>query len=136
MASKRTKQRRGSRRPVVGRSLQHDLFDDEEVIMVARPGRLASLPRYVFTLGLYGIWRKRDTAVLTEQRILLGKGVLRREDRSIPLKRVDDVAYARRGPYSYANVLVTDRERAVVRRIGPMAPRTTRRFAREILRRL
>jgi hypothetical protein len=72
------------------------------------------------------VWRKRDTAVLTERRILVGKGILRRDDRSIPLDKVDDVSY----------VTVADKGRGVVRRIGPMTPRATHRFAREVLRRL
>ena len=65
--------------------------------MVVRPSRLARLPRYVVTLGLYGFWRKRDESVLTDQRILLGKGIIRRDERSIPLGRVDDVSVVRQG---------------------------------------
>jgi hypothetical protein len=126
---------RPERRPPVDRSLRAQLFDDEEVVMVARPGRLASLPKYLATLGLYALWRKRDTSVLTDQRILLGKGILRRDERSIPLGQVDDVTIARRGFYSYADLTVVDRGRGMVRRIGPMTPRSAHRFAREILRR-
>ena len=66
-------------------------------MLVARPGRLATLPKFVVTLGLYSIWRKRDTSVLTDQRILLGKGIVRRSERAIPLSNVDDVTFARSG---------------------------------------
>lgn len=104
--------------------------------MVARPGRLATLPKYVATLGLYALWRKRDTSVVTDQRVLLGRGILRRDERSIPLDFVDDVTFARRGIYSYADLAVQERGGNTVRRIGPMTPRAAHRFAKEILRRL
>lgn len=120
----------------IDRSLRAQLFDDEQVVIVARPGRMAMLPRYVATLGLYAFWRKRDTSVVTDQRVLFGKGIFRRDERSIPLDLVDDVRYARRGAYSYADLVVDERGRREVRRIGPMAPRLAHRFGKEILRRL
>ena len=104
-------------------------------MVVARPGRLASLPKYIATLGLYGLWRKRDTAVLTDQRVLLGKGIFRRDERSIPLDRVDDVTIARRGVYSYADLRVLHRGRTELARVGPMPPRSAQRFAKELRRR-
>ena len=76
--------------------------------MVARPGRLATLPKLVLTLGLYSFWRRRDTSVLTDQRILLGTGIVRRRERSIPLAVIDDVTFARRGINSYADVTFRD----------------------------
>ena len=104
--------------------------------MVARPGRLATFPKFIFTLGLYSFWRRRDTSVLTDQRILLGRGIVRRRERSIPLAVVDDVTFARRGINSYADVTFRDGRSSTLRRIGPMTPRTARRFAKETLRRL
>ena len=124
------------RRAPVDRSLRAQLFDDEDVVLVARPGRLATFPKFVLSLGLYAIWRKRDTAVLTDQRILLGKGILRRSERSIPLSNVDDVPFARSGLNSYADLTFRDRRHGAVTRIGPLTPRTAHRFARETLRRL
>jgi hypothetical protein len=115
--------------------LRAQLFDDEEVAMVARPGRLATLPKFIATLGLYALWRKRDTAVLTDQRILLGKGIFRRDERSIPLDHVDDVTIARRGLYSYADLRVVHRGRTDLARIGPMTPRSAQQFAKGIRRR-
>jgi hypothetical protein len=122
--------------PKVDSSLRAQLFEDEEVVLVARPGRLATFPKYLVTLGLYAIWRRHDTTVLTNQRILLGKGILRRSERSIPLARVDDVTFARSWLSSYADLTIQDRGHRTVKRIGPMAPRTAHRFAKEILRRL
>jgi hypothetical protein len=133
--------RRRKGRPAVGnapvdRSLRAQLFDDENVVLVAHPGRLATFPKLVMTLGLYSIWRRHDTSVLTDQRVLLGKGILRRSERSIPLASLDDVSFSRSGLSSYADLTIRDRRSGVVRRIGPLTPRTAHRFARETLRRL
>jgi hypothetical protein len=117
------------------RSLRSSLFDDEVLLTVARPGRLATFPRYLATLGLYGAWRKRNTSTLTDQRVLLGRGIVRRDERSIPLSNVDDVSVARRGLYSYVDLTIMQRGRPSMQRIGPMPSRSARRFAREILRR-
>ena len=106
------------------------------MIVVTRPGRLASLPKYLATLGLYGLWRKRDTSAVTDQRVLLAKGIVRRDERSIPLSHVEDIAVARRGLYSYALLTIKHRGSTAVERIGPMPPRAARRFAKEIARRV
>ena len=104
--------------------------------MVTRPGRLASFPKYLATLGLYGFWRKRDTSAITDQRVLLANGIVSRDERSIPLSNVDDVSVARRGLYSYVNLTISQRGSTVAQRVGPMPPRAARRFAREILRQI
>ena len=116
------------------RSLRGRLFDDEDVVMVTRPGRLATFPRYLATLGLYGFWRKRDTSAITDQRVLLANGIISRNERSIPLDHVDDVSVSRRGLYSYVKLTITQRGSTIEQRVGPLAPGTARRFAKEILR--
>ena|SRR5436190_14097928 len=124
-----------SPQPHMRRSLRARLFDGEEVVLVVRPSRVARIPLYIVTLGLYTFWRRRDESVLTDQRILLGKGIIRRDERSIGLHRVQDVSVAHRGFYSYADVTIDERGRAAVKRIGPITPNASRRFTREILRR-
>jgi hypothetical protein len=114
-------------------SLKDVLFEGEEVLIVARPGRLATVPKYIATLGLYGLWRKRNTSAVTDRRILLGKGLIRRDETSIPLSHVDDVSVARRGLYSYADVSIERKGRSTFTRVGPLTPRAARRFAKEIL---
>ena len=137
MSRKRHEEQARDKGPTpVSRKMQQRIFDQEEVVMVARPGRLATLPKFVLTLGLYSFWRRRDTSVLTDQRILLGTGIVRRRERSIPLAVIADVTFARSGINSYADVTFQDGRSSTLRRIGPMTPRTARRFARETLRRL
>ena len=69
----------------------------ETVRVVARPSKGATLPKYILTLGLYGFWRKRNTAVVTDRRILMGRGIINREERSIPLNRVNRASLSARG---------------------------------------
>ena len=102
MLRKRKNEEPSTKKKAVARSFRGRLFDDEEVVMVARPSRIATLPKFVFTLGLYTFWRRRDTSVLTDQRVLLGKGILRRTERSIPLALIDDVTFTRSWISSYA----------------------------------
>ena len=138
MTLRRRKDRRAeaSTSVPVGRSLRAQLFDGENVVLVAHPGRLATFPKLVMTFGFYSFWRRHDTSVLTDQRVLLGKGILRRSERSIPLANLDDVSFARSGLSSYADLTIHDRRSGTVRRIGPLTPRTAHRFARETLRRI
>jgi len=49
------------------------LQEGESLVMVARESRWLRLPRYLITLGLYGFWRKRKTAAVTDKRLLLEK---------------------------------------------------------------
>ncbi len=110
-----------------GRKLRTD-----ESVLVVRPSRLLRLPRYLFSLGLYGIWRKRDTCVVTDRRMLLGKGLLNRRERSIPIPRVNDVSYMRRWLASYADVLVDTKKGQELVRVGPLTHRQAHRFTSEL----
>ena len=76
----------GKRRRVAGLP-RHE---GEAVVLLARPARSVTAHRYLYTLGLYGIWRKRNTFVLTDRRVLIGEGLFNRSERSIPLDRIDD----------------------------------------------
>ncbi len=132
----RAERKAQKRRARDSKSVRRDtLFPDEEVVMAATPARFASLPKYVFTLGLYELWRRRNTAVVTNQRILFGKGIFDRNEQSIPLRNVMDVAFRRRGLNSYAEVAVTKRGKSSVTMVGPMTGSGARRLVSEILRR-
>jgi Bacterial PH domain len=112
-----------------------DLHSGEDVVLVARPARAVMWPKYLYTLGLYGIWRKRNTFVLTDRRVLIGKGVFGRTEKSIPLNRVDDAVYIRRGIAAYAELVCRDRFGRRLERIGPLSPRRAKRFTHEVLAR-
>jgi hypothetical protein len=107
------------------------LRDGESIVLVARPSILVTWPKYVYTLGLYGAWRKRHTAVVTSHRVLVNKGVFARSERSIPFDRIDDATFIRRGYAGYTDVRLARSNR--VERIGPFQPWQARRFTSEIL---
>ena len=111
------------------------LQDQEEVVLAASPSRGANFYKYIYTLGLYGIWRRRDTAVVTNRRLLLGRGVFNREEHSISMNRVEGARYVRRGMNSYAQLTINDRGRRKVERVGPMSARAARRFVAEVIER-
>jgi hypothetical protein len=58
----------------------------ERLIVVGRPGMAACWYKYLFTLGLYQIWHKRDLSVLTDRRVFTGRGVMSREEHSTRLR--------------------------------------------------
>jgi hypothetical protein len=104
----------------------------ETIVMVVRPSRALSLGKYLYTLGLYGIWRKRHIYVLTDDRLMTGKGVVNRTETSIPLNRVEDVAFARRGLGAYCQIVLMahGRRRSVL--VGPLLAKDARRLTGEI----
>jgi Bacterial PH domain len=107
----------------------------EEVILSASPSRAANLHKYLYTLGFYGIWRKRNTAVVTSRRLLISRGVFRREEHSIAISDIDSARYTRRWLNSYALVTIGGRARRRTEEIGPMSARTARGLVGEILSR-
>ena len=108
------------------------LRTDESVIVVAKPSRVARLPRYLLSLGFYGFWRKRDTCVVTDRRMLLGRGMFNRKERSIPIPRVNDVSYVRRWLACYSDVLIDTKRGQELVRIGPLSCRNARLFTSEL----
>ena len=108
------------------------LQSGESVVIVARQSRLMRLPKYIFTLGLYGLWRKRNTVVVTDRRILMGRGIFNRSEYSVPMSRVYNASFARKGLASYSEVTIETREGRRLLRVGPLTSRTARRFTSEV----
>jgi hypothetical protein len=129
-----TMNRKGQTRTKARGNLQ--LEPDEDVIIVEHPSRMLKLPKYLISLGFYGIWRKRDVAAVTNRRVILGRGVFHRDERSIPLARVHDASFVRRGLASYSDVEVIGRRGTDVIRIGPLGARRARAITAKIGRHL
>ncbi len=109
-----------------------NLQRNEEVIVVGRPGLATTWYKYLFTLGVYSIWHSRDISVLTDRRVLTGRGIISREEHSTPLSRVQQASYARRGLAGYCDIVATVGSIARRERLGPLPPRVARRFTREL----
>lgn len=112
------------------------LQDTEDVFVEAIPSRLATGYKYLYTFGLYGIWRKRNTSVVTNRRIVLSKGIFNREERSIPISRIEGVRFTRRGIRSYARLQVNDRGIEHTETVGPLSARAAREFIAQVLDRI
>jgi hypothetical protein len=109
-----------------------DVEPGETVVLVARPSRAAVWYRYLISLGFYGFWRRRDVSVLTDRRLLMGKGILRRTERSIPLHNINDVVYLRKVLFAYCEISAIVRGFDSVFQIGPLSIRQARRFTQEV----
>jgi Bacterial PH domain len=104
----------------------------EQLIVEAHPGLASCWYKYLFTLGFYQIWHKRDLAVLTDRRVFVGRGVLSREEHSTPLRTIDSCSYFRRGLRGYCDITARIGSRDRKERVGPLAPRHARIFTREL----
>ena len=107
----------------------------EEVVLTARPSAAANFYKYIYTLGLYAFWRRRDTVVVTDRRLIVGRGIFSREEHSIPMSSIEGAQYVRKGLNAYAQITVEDRGRHRTERVGPMSAREARRFVAEVLAR-
>ena len=67
------------------------LHENEHVVMVLQPSKWWTLGRYIFTLGLWHFWRKRHLYVLTNERVLVVKGIVNTSEASAPLGRIQDL---------------------------------------------
>ena len=130
MSGRKADEKKPKRRQIV-RGI--DVERGETVLLVARPSIAAVWYRYLLTLGIYGFWRRQDLSVLTDRRVLVGKGIVRRSERTIPLANINDAVYLRRLFFAYCEISSTVRGRNHVLQVGPLSVRQARRFTEEIL---
>ena len=62
----------------------------EQTILAAHPTGWNLAYAYLFTLGLYEVWRRATWFTVTDQRVILSKGIITRTQRSIPVDMVQD----------------------------------------------
>jgi len=67
------------------------LNDGEQVIKDEIPSAFRTAGVYVFTLGLWAIWRSRHHFVVTNQRVIVMKGIVTKQVQSVQLDRIQDV---------------------------------------------
>lgn len=96
------------------------LQDGEQVLMTLRPSALWTAGFYVFTLGLWAIWRRRHCWVLTNRRIIAVKGVIGHHEKVLPLERIQDVSMSA-SPVTGGSIIITTAGGAAgIARIGPL----------------
>jgi putative membrane protein len=63
----------------------------EQELDVAREHGIVCAPKAIITLGFYLIWWAANKLVVTDRRVYIESGVLRKSERSVPLSNVQDV---------------------------------------------
>jgi membrane protein YdbS with pleckstrin-like domain len=76
----------------VGLPTSFVLGQGEEVLANEHPNPLGSLAAYLFTVGLYEIWRRHRFFIITNRRVAVANGVVIKNLKAIPIDRVQDVA--------------------------------------------
>jgi membrane protein YdbS with pleckstrin-like domain len=71
------------------------LHPNERIVLDLMPSPFWTVGLYIFTLGLWEFWRRRHHFVVTNERVIVVKGVLNRSEQSAPLARVQDVRLQR-----------------------------------------
>jgi hypothetical protein len=61
----------------------------ERVLFHELVDRRARLGSYVATLGLFEVWRRRSHFIVTNRRLMAVRGLVSRDQQSIPLTRID-----------------------------------------------
>jgi hypothetical protein len=112
------------------------LHPDEEIVLEMLPSSWWTLGRFVATLGLWAIWRKRHRFILTNQRIIVSKGIVSKSEQSVPLSRVQD-AHMHRSPLTGGRVALSTAGGSLgVEYIGPLTQADALTFADALTPRL
>ena len=104
----------------------------EGVALVTRPSRIIEAPKYLLTAGLYGLWRRRHTMVVTNRRVIVGQGIISRREHSIPLNSIEETVCNRRIASAFCDLTFSVGGTRRLGRMGPFTARTAKRFMAEV----
>lgn len=82
------------------------LQEGEHIVMDVLPSKFWTMGTYIISLGLWAIWRTHHRYILTNQRIVLTKGIVAKSQRAVPLDRVQD-AMLHTSPFSGGRVTLS-----------------------------
>jgi membrane protein YdbS with pleckstrin-like domain len=105
------------------------LQPSEKIVLDIGPSAFWTGPLYVFTLGLWAIWRRHHRFVVTSQRIMTTVGIVSKKERAVPLSRVQDVTLRRPFLRSSSVLLSTAGGQLGLERIGPLSRAKAAKFA-------
>ncbi len=92
----------------------------ESIVISATPAATFGVwARWVFTCGLYEIWRRQHRFMVTNQRVIVTKGILNRTERVVPLSKVQDVT-VRTGLFTGYVVLSSAGGALGIEQLGPV----------------
>lgn len=87
--------------------------------------------RWLITLGLYEIWRRRTQFIVTDRRVIWKSGLVNRSERSIPITRVQDVTKRKHLLTGWVELSSAGGTEGV-ETLGPMWNRSVERMAEAI----
>ncbi len=97
-----------------------NLGPGESIVISATPAATFGVwARWVFTCGLYEIWRRQHRFTVTNQRVVVTKGILNRTERVVPLSKVQDVT-VRTGLFTGYVVLSSAGGGLGIEQLGPV----------------
>lgn len=64
----------------------------EKIVYSSHPESYALVWFYLFTLGLYEIWRRASYFVVTDHRVIRSSGLVTKSQRSVPVDMVQDAS--------------------------------------------
>lgn len=101
----------------------------EQILRDELPSPFWTWPLYVKTFGLWAIWRGRHHFMLTNERVILLKGIVSKTEQTVPLSRIQDVNLMRSlltGGY----VAISSAGGGLgIERLGPFTRERAREFA-------
>jgi hypothetical protein len=100
----------------------------ERICKMSFPSPFWTYPWYVPTLGLWAIWRGRHHFLLTDQRLIIAKGIVSKSEQSVPLARIQDVVLQRSLLKGGCVQISSAGGGLGVERIGPLTREKARQF--------
>ena len=108
------------------------LNQGESVILDETPSAFWTWPLYVFTLGLWSIWRSRHRFILTSQRVIVRKGIISKSEQTVQLARIQDVNVVR-SLIAGGSIAISSAGGALsIRKIGPLTRAKAAEFAEKM----
>ena len=108
------------------------LNEGESVILDEIPSAFWTWPLYVFTLGLWTIWRSRHRFILTSQRVIVRKGIVSKSEQTVQLARIQDVNVVR-SLIAGGSIAISSAGGALsIRKIGPLTREKAAEFAEKM----
>ncbi len=105
------------------------LNPEEEILRDELQSPFWTVGRYIVTLGLWAIWRSRHHFLLTNQRVLIVKGIVSKSEQAVPLARIQDVSL-QRSLLAGGHVQLSSAGGGLgIERMGPLTHDRARQFA-------
>ena len=101
----------------------------EEILRDETVSAFWTWPAFLLSLGLWTIWRRRHRMILTNQRLVVCRGITQVVEQSVPLSRIQDVKLSQRRLHAAWVTVSAAGGRAGTESLGPFSRTGAREFA-------